>query len=65
MFEKILRNKAILAAVAILFGIYMIFAGRSVLDTIVRVGGYVLLGTAFAYLLSFFLGADREQVRLG
>ncbi len=66
MIRNLIRNKTVFAVLNIVLGIYMCFAGRHVLDTIIRVAGYGLLGAAVVYAAMYFLGqGGRDQVKLG
>ncbi len=66
MIRNLIRNKTVFAVLNIVLGIYMCFAGRHVLDTIIRVAGYGLLGAAIVYAVMYFLDRDgRDQVKLG
>ncbi len=64
MWQRLLRNKILFAALNIILGIYMVIARRSVLNVVIRVIGFALLMTAIAYLLMYFLGHRRDQIQL-
>ncbi len=65
MIERIAKNKLIVAVLSIAFGIYLIIARSHAVDSIIRIGGWVSLVTAAAYLLFYFFGPARDEVQLG
>ena len=46
MIRNLIRNKTILAVASIIIGVILIVRGRAVVDTTIRVFGYVLLAVA-------------------
>ncbi len=65
MLEKLIRNKTIYAAASIVIGVVMIIKGGQVADDIVRIIGWLLVGTGAAYAASYFFGEDQDPVQLG
>lgn len=65
MVEKYLRNKAIIAIASIVIGVFMIIKGGTLAADMVRVIGYILIGTAVAYAASYFFGPNKDQMMLG
>ena len=65
MIEKYLKNKAIIAIASIIIGVFMIIKGGKLAVDMVRVIGYILIGTALAYAASYFFGANKDQMLLG
>ncbi len=64
MLRDLMKNKAIMAAASILFGIYLIIARSSALYTVIRILGYGLLGTALVYLVYYFGDRERDRTSL-
>ncbi len=65
MIRNLIRNKTILAVASIIIGVILIVRGRAVVDTTIRVFGYVLLAAAGVYLWTYFGGNNRTEVQLG
>ena len=65
MLEKIVRNKTIYAVASIVIGIVMIVKRGQLAGDIIRIVGWLLIGTGIAYAASYFFGEDREDVQLG
>ena len=65
MIRRIARNKFIIALLSICFGIYLIAARRHAVEGIIRIGGYISIGAAVAYLLYYFFGNNRDEIQLG
>ena len=65
MIQKLIKNKTIYAVASIIIGIIMIILQKRVLDDVIRVIGWILIGTGVAYLVSYFIGGNKENVRIG
>ncbi len=65
MLDKIIRNKTIYAVASIVIGIVMIIKGGRMATDLVRIVGWLLIGTGLAYAASYFFGEDRDEVQLG
>ncbi len=65
MLQRLIRNKTILAIASIVLGIWLIVSRSAALTLVIRILGYGLLGTAAAYLISYFMGGRQEEVQLG
>ena len=63
--QNIMKNKSILAFASIIIGVVMMFAGGSIAESLIKVVGYVLVGTAAAYLVSYFMAKDKDSINLG
>ena len=65
MIQKIMKNKGILAFAGIVIGVILIFGGGKFAESLIKVVGYVLMGAAAAYLVSYFMAKDRDDGMLG
>ena len=65
MLEKLIRNKTIYAIASIIIGIVLIIKRGQMADDVVRIIGWLLLGTGAVYVASYFVTGDRDQVQLG
>ena len=65
MIQKLTRNKTILAIASIVIGIFMMIRRGAVVADLLRIVGYLLLAAGAAYLVFYFIGKNREGVRLG
>ena len=65
MLQKLIRNKTIYAVASIVIGIVMIIKGGKMADDIVRIIGWLLIGTGAAYAVSYFTSSERDDVQLG
>lgn len=63
--EKYLKNKAIIAIASIIIGVFMIIKGGTLADDMVRVIGYIMIGTGVVYALAYFFGPNKDQMLLG
>ena len=64
MLQKLIRNKTIYAVASIVIGIVMIIKGGRMADDIVRIIGWLLIGTGAAYAVSYFTSSERDEVQL-
>ena len=62
---KMLRNKMNACVLSILLGLVLILAGKSALDLLVRIIGWMLLAMAASYLAMYFFGPFRTRIQLG
>ena len=65
MIQKLIKNKTIYAVASIVIGIFMIIKRGQMAVDVLRVIGWLLIGTAAIYLVSYFTGKDKENVQLG
>lgn len=65
MLEKYLKNKTIMSAAGIVIGLILMIWQKSVLTTLIRVMGYVLIGAAVVYLVSYFSHNRQNETLLG
>ena len=65
MLEKLIRNKTIYAIASIIIGIVLIIKRGQMADDVVRIIGWLLLGTGAVYVASYFVIGDRDQVQIG
>ncbi len=65
MIQKLTRNKTILAIASIVIGIFMMIRRGSMVADLLKIVGYLLLAAGAAYLIFYFIGKNREGVRLG
>lgn len=65
MLRKLIRNKTIYAVASIVIGIVMVIKRGQVADDLVRIVGWIMLGMGVAYVASYFLSNDREQIQIG
>ena len=65
LLQKYLKDKTIIAIASIAIGVIMIIKGGSIADDMVRITGYILIGAAVAYAVSYFIGNVRDSVLLG
>ena len=65
MLDKIIRNKTIYAVASIVIGIVMLIKGGRMATDLIRIVGWLLIGTGVAYAASYFFGEDRDEVQLG
>ncbi len=65
MFDKIFKNKTIIAVACIVIGfILMIFQNRFT-ESAIRFLGYILIGAGIAYLVSWLMGKRTDEAKLG
>ena len=65
MMEKYLKNKTVMSAAGIVFGlILMIWRGQFV-EQMIRVAGYVLLAAAAVYLVMYFKDNRQNEAQMG
>ena len=64
MLQKLIRNKTIYAVASIVIGIVMIIKGGRMADDIVRIIGWLLIGTGAAYAVNYFTSSERDEVQL-
>ena len=65
MIQKLTRNKTILAIASIVIGVFMMIRRGSMVADLLKIVGYLLLAAGAAYLIFYFIGKNREGVRLG
>lgn len=65
MIQKLTRNKTILAIASIVIGIFMMIRRGSMVADLLKIVGYLLLAAGAAYLIFYFIGKNREGIRLG
>ena len=65
MLEKLIRNKTIYAVASIVIGIVMIIKRGQMADDIVRIIGWLLIGTGVAYAATYLVGDNKDQVKIG
>ena len=65
MLQKLIKNKTIYAIASIVIGVVMIIKGGRMADDIVRIIGWLLIGTGAAYAVSYFTASERDEVQLG
>ncbi len=65
MIQKLIKNKTIYAVASIVIGIFMIIRRGAAAKDVLHVIGWLLIGTAAVYLVSYFMGKDRDNVQLG
>lgn len=65
MLDKIIKNKTIYAVASIVIGVVMIVKRGQMAGDLIRIIGWLLIGTGAAYAASYFFGEDRDEVQLG
>ena len=65
MIQKLTRNKTILAIASIVIGAFMMIRRGSMVADLLRIVGYLLIAAGAAYVIYYFIGKNREGVRLG
>ena len=65
MLEKLIRNKTIYAIASIVIGIFMIIKRGNMAYDVIRIIGWLLVGMGAAYAVSYFIGEDKDQVKIG
>ncbi len=65
MFEKYLRNKTILSAAGIIMGVILMIWRGQVVETMIRVMGYMMIATAAVYLFMYFRENRQNEMMLG
>lgn len=65
MLEKYLKYRMIMSAAGIVIGLILMIWQKSVLTTLIRVMGYVLMGAAAIYLVSYFVQKRQNETQLG
>ena len=65
MIQRLTRNKTILAIASIVIGIFMMIRRGSMVADLLKIVGYLLLAAGAAYLIFYFIGKNREGIRLG
>ena len=65
MIQKLTRNKTILAIASIVIGVFMMIRRGSMVADLLKIVGYLLLAAGAAYLIFYFIGKNREGIRLG
>ncbi len=65
MIEKYLRNKTIMSAAGIVIGLILMIWQKSVLITLVRVMGYVMIAAAAVYLVMYLKNNRQNDAELG
>ena len=65
MIQRLTRNKTILAIASIVIGAFMMIRRGSMVADLLRIVGYLLIAAGAAYVIYYFIGKNREGVRLG
>ena len=63
-FDRLIRNKAILAVACIVIGIIMVIMGDNLLRTGISIIGYVLIAAAVAYVVLYLSGKNRDSFQI-
>ena len=65
MIQRLTRNKTILAIASIVIGVFMMIRRGAMVAGMLKIVGYLLIAAGAAYLIYYFVGKNREGVRLG
>ncbi|MBR0512651.1 MAG: DUF308 domain-containing protein [Clostridia bacterium] len=65
MLNKLIKNKMIYALASVVIGIILIIRRGQMADDVVRIIGWLMIGMAAVYAVSYFVSSDKEQVQLG
>ena len=65
MIQRLTRNKTILAIASIVIGVFMMIRRGAMVADMLKIVGYLLIAAGAAYLIYYFVGKNREGVRLG
>lgn len=65
MLEKLIKNKSIYAIASIVIGIVLIIKRGQMVDDVVRIIGWFLIGMGVVYAISYFMNSNHEQVQIG